>query len=1002
MDRGKRFRGFISYSQRDKAYARKLHRALESYRAPSGLEAALGKDRKLGRFFRDDEELGASESLGAALQGAIDDSENLIVICSPRSAASTWVDQEIRRFKQRAGGRVFAVVVDGVPNSGDPRTECFAPSLKVKVTPDGALTSEPDEPLAPDWRKDGFARLKARVAAGVLGVNFDDLWRRDRRRAAGQRALAAVAGVGVLAVAGLGGASILRAQNAEASAGLAAAALQQFDAGLHESALRLAVLAAREDGIAPPAPQANAALARIAQGMRPLSRAQAFEGEAFVAAVSADGASAVTGHEDGAVRVWRDGKLVRTLSGHTGVVTSVALSADGKRALSGGRDQTARYWDLETGGVLGVLQGHDADVAAVALSADGTRLMTGARTVRDGAVARVWDSRTSGLLAMLSGTQDGLNACAFSPNGTQAVVGYSSGAVRVFDIATQGQRMLATPPAADEGAATAVALSPDGSRVLAGYNGGVARLFDALSGAPLARLAGHESGIVRALFSADGARALTASQDGAARLWSAGSGAPLALLRGGEGALADAAFSADGARAQTLAMSGVTRGWLAGAGDGETILSVRAAGALASAAMSADGRRAVTGLREGAAELWDLEKGARIALLEGHRRTVWRALFSPDGKHILTGGGDSAARLWDAESGTLLHTLDANALVVRNIAFSPDGRIALADAGAGPQSVPTSLALWDVASGRLLRRLEGPEQIMTVAFSPDGALVAAGEEGSLDTSGVKPVWREDAIVRAWRSGDGQSAAEFKAASGSPQALAFSPDGALLLSAGGFGEPSATLWETASGARRGALTGHTDAVYAVAFAPDGRRALTGSADQTVRVWDIPSGQERMVLRGHAGAVEAVSFSRDGSRILSSSARITGSAGVTAPDGAARIWDGASGALLAVAGAHGGDLVAAQFDGAGRRIMTVSEDGALRVTDMAWVMGPEDRAAAGLAPLLAAVCTEKAPGKLSEADVVAAPRLRGREGQDVCAPAGPLARTLGAVARLLPRR
>lgn len=90
----KRYRAFISYSQRDKATARRLHLALETYRVPAGVEASLAPDRRLVRFFRDDEEMGASQSLGGALEGAIDDSENLIVICTPAAAQSKWVDAE--------------------------------------------------------------------------------------------------------------------------------------------------------------------------------------------------------------------------------------------------------------------------------------------------------------------------------------------------------------------------------------------------------------------------------------------------------------------------------------------------------------------------------------------------------------------------------------------------------------------------------------------------------------------------------------------------------------------------------------------------------------------------------------------------------------------------------------------------------------------------------------------------------------------------------------------
>src|SRR5258706_16238536 len=90
-----RYRGFISYSQKDKSEARRLHRWLESYRLPSGMSASVDGSRRLGRFFHDDEEMPAAADIAATVRGAIEDSESLIVLCSPRAAQSRWVNAEI-------------------------------------------------------------------------------------------------------------------------------------------------------------------------------------------------------------------------------------------------------------------------------------------------------------------------------------------------------------------------------------------------------------------------------------------------------------------------------------------------------------------------------------------------------------------------------------------------------------------------------------------------------------------------------------------------------------------------------------------------------------------------------------------------------------------------------------------------------------------------------------------------------------------------------------------
>ena len=187
-----RFRAFISYSKLDQRHARRLHSALETYRVPKGIDAKLQPNRRLGRFFRDDDEMGASTDLGATLRDALDNSENLIVICSPHAARSKWVNAEILHFKNTsAADRIFAVVADGIPNSDDPELNCFPPALTSQYVGDELLSDSNAEPLAIDLRKESFQRARIRLVAGVLGVSFDSLWQREKRRAMKRRVVAA-------------------------------------------------------------------------------------------------------------------------------------------------------------------------------------------------------------------------------------------------------------------------------------------------------------------------------------------------------------------------------------------------------------------------------------------------------------------------------------------------------------------------------------------------------------------------------------------------------------------------------------------------------------------------------------------------------------------------------------------------------------------------------------------------------------------------------------------
>src|SRR5262249_18488223 len=150
--------------------------------------------------------------------------------------------------------------------------------------------------------------------------------------------------------------------------------------------------------------------------------------------------------------------------------------------------------------------------------------------------------------------------------------------------------------------------------------------------------------------------------------------------------------------------------------------------------------------------------------------------------------------------------------------------------------------LWDLATGREVRALGAPRRtVYSVAFSPDGALALLGtDDGALEVREVA-TGREVRTIRAH-----QGAAAF--------AVAFSPDGALALS-GGSGK-EIRLWEVATGrevraflpagvdARSGHAVwwAHHSGVTALAFSPDGALALSASYDKTLKVWDVATGRE----------------------------------------------------------------------------------------------------------------------------------------------------------------
>jgi tetratricopeptide (TPR) repeat protein len=217
-----KFRAFLSYSHRDARWADWLHKTLESYRIPKqliGTTTPLGTvTKRLTPIFRDREELASATDLGSVINEALNQSACQIVICSPQAANSRWVNEEILAFKRLGReNRIFCLIVGGEPNASDlpgrEREECFPQALRFKIGADGALSEARTEPIAADARpgKDGKKNALLKLIAGILGVGFDVLRRREQQRRYRELLIATCAAVlGMLFMSGLAAYSLVQ------------------------------------------------------------------------------------------------------------------------------------------------------------------------------------------------------------------------------------------------------------------------------------------------------------------------------------------------------------------------------------------------------------------------------------------------------------------------------------------------------------------------------------------------------------------------------------------------------------------------------------------------------------------------------------------------------------------------------------------------------------------------------------------------------------------------
>ncbi len=164
---------FISYSHKDLRWGRWVQERLERYRMPRQMRKDSRDSGKKLKVFRDQTDLAGVE-LQSSLQQELKNSRRLIVICSPRSAASPWVNEEIRYFKSL--GRkddIIPFIVDGEPESGNPETECYPEELR----------NEADYHfIGANIREIGRNKALLKVISVCLGVRFDRLADREQKR----------------------------------------------------------------------------------------------------------------------------------------------------------------------------------------------------------------------------------------------------------------------------------------------------------------------------------------------------------------------------------------------------------------------------------------------------------------------------------------------------------------------------------------------------------------------------------------------------------------------------------------------------------------------------------------------------------------------------------------------------------------------------------------------------------------------------------------------------
>jgi WD40 repeat protein len=206
--------------------------------------------------------------------------------------------------------------------------------------------------------------------------------------------------------------------------------------------------------------------------------------------------------------------------------------------------------------------------------------------------------------------------------------------------------------------------------------------------------------------------------------------------------------------------------------------------------------------------------------------------------------------------------------------------------------------------------VEHEANVQAVAFSPDGRVVlsATGDEGMIEHD-----------IRLWDAATGKEVLRLRGHTAQVWGAAFSPDGKRILSCSE--DKTLRLWDTDSGKVLKTLEGHTEGVLAAVFSPDGKRILSCGEDKTVRLWDIDSGKELRRLQGHSDAVRRVAFSPDGRQAISGSF-----------DRNVCLWNLETGEAMKTLQGHTDKVHGVAFLPDGRQAISCAFDGTIRLWDL----------------------------------------------------------------------
>ena len=491
--------------------------------------------------------------------------------------------------------------------------------------------------------------------------------------------------------------------------------------------------------------------------------------------------------------------------------------------------------------------------------------------------------------------------------GSEVVSGAGDGTLRVWDLRTgeclrifEGHTSLVA----------AVAVLNGGKQVLSASWDHMLRLWSVETGQCLCILEGHTDCVEAMVMLYDNKYALSGGRDMTLRLWDVEAAQCLRILKGHNGWVTSVMALHGGKQALSWGYDDTLRLWDLRMGRCLRVLRCHRGGVTAVATLDGD-RRALSGSRDHTLRLWNLETGQCLRVLEGHTAAVNTVAILDDGKRALSGAEDHTLRMWDLETGQCLRVMHGHKGILAFAVVLDGGRRALSGAH------DNTLRLWNLDTGQCMRVMEGHISMPWSVIMLDGGKRALS-------------WSADETLRLWdmetddresvREGHTRSRNTAATLTSGINSVAILDDGKRALS--GAQDGTLRMWDLDKGQCLHVFETPIQFLGLAEVIVDDTRAFSWGSDYNFYLWNVKTGKRRRVLENQPGChVSSVVVLRGGKQVL-----------LALIDHTLRLWDLETGRCLRILKGHTDSVEAAAVFDDGKQALSGASDKTIRLWDL----------------------------------------------------------------------